>query len=159
MQYHRSVEKLLLFVFGRSPSLLHCSSLSYGHSPRYCKIPFPSHARRTQSHLRSLTCARLLDPQPKAVEKELGKLLPEDFCACMRTDPPFRPLAKGRLPPSPEIRPPARALASHSPLGVARPNSRDSAVTFVLSCASCAVRERARELLRQSLCKRSIGTS
>ena len=76
MQYHRSVEKLLLFVFGPlafAAALLVIATGIRRAIARFRSRPTPEELKATyEAYLR-----RLLDPQPKAVEKELGKLLPE----------------------------------------------------------------------------------
>jgi len=76
MQYHPSVDKLILFVFG--PLVFAAALLVIATGIRraittFCAHPTPAQLEATyDAYLR-----RLLNPQPAAVEGELGKLLPE----------------------------------------------------------------------------------
>jgi hypothetical protein len=76
MQYHQLVDKLLLLVFG--PLAFAAALLVIVTSIRraiagYRSRPTPDQLKAAyESYLR-----RLLNPQPDAVEKELGNLLPE----------------------------------------------------------------------------------
>jgi hypothetical protein len=76
MQYHQGVDKLLLFVFG--PLVFAAALLVIATGIRraittFCSRPTPGQLEATyDAYLR-----RLLNPQPDAVEGELGKLLPE----------------------------------------------------------------------------------
>jgi hypothetical protein len=76
LQYHCAVDKLPLFVFG--PLAFAAMLLVIATGIRRAILKFRSHPTPDQlkatydSYLR-----RLLHPQPDAVEKELGKLLPE----------------------------------------------------------------------------------
>jgi len=76
MQYHQSVDKLLVFVFGPlaiAAALLVIATGIRRAIERYRSRPTPDQLRATyDSYLR-----RLLHPQAEAVEQELGKLLPE----------------------------------------------------------------------------------
>src|SRR5260370_42519663 len=76
MQYHQSVDKLLLFVFGPLVSAAALLVIVTGVRrtvARFRSRPTPEQLKATyDSYLR-----HLLHPQPDAVEKELGKLLPE----------------------------------------------------------------------------------
>lgn len=76
MQYHRSVDKLLVFVFGPlafAAALLVIATGIRRAIVRLRSRPNPEQIKATyESYVR-----RLLDPQPDAIEKELGKLLPE----------------------------------------------------------------------------------
>jgi len=76
MQYHQSVDKLFLFVFGPlafAAMLLVIATGIRRAVTRFRSRPTPDQLRATYE---AYLC-RLLDPQPEAVEKELGKLLPE----------------------------------------------------------------------------------
>ena len=76
VQYHEVVDKLLLFVFG--PLVFAAALLVIATGIRRAIIRFRS--RPTPDQLNAVYQAylrRLLDPQPDAVERELGKLLPE----------------------------------------------------------------------------------
>ena len=76
MQYHRSVDKLFFFVFG--PLAFAAALLVIATGIRRAITSFRS--RPTPDQIKAIYEAylrRLLDPQPEAVEKELGKLLPE----------------------------------------------------------------------------------
>jgi hypothetical protein len=76
MQYYGSLDKLPLFVFG--PLAFAAALLVIATGIRRVVTRFRS--RPTADQLRATYEAylrRLLDPQPEAVEKELGKLLPE----------------------------------------------------------------------------------
>ncbi len=76
MQYHQSVDKLLLFVFG--PLVFAAALLVIVTGVRRTVARFRS--RPTADQLKAAYdsyVSRLLHPQPDAVEKELGKLLPE----------------------------------------------------------------------------------
>src|SRR6266550_8615067 len=76
MQYHRDVDKLLLFVFG--PLVFAAALLVIATGIRQAITRFRS--RPTPDQLKARYAAylsRLLNPQPDAVERELGKLLPE----------------------------------------------------------------------------------
>ena len=76
MQYHQSVDKLLLFVFG--PLVFAAALLVIGTGIRRAVTRFRS--RPTPEQLKAAYDSylrRLLHPQPDAVEIELGKLLPE----------------------------------------------------------------------------------
>ncbi len=74
--YHQFVDKLLLFVFG--PLVVAAALLVFATGirrtfARFRSRPNPDEMRATyEAYLR-----RLLNPQPDAVERELGKLLPE----------------------------------------------------------------------------------
>ncbi len=76
MQYHRSVDKLFLFVFGPlafAAVLLVIATGIRRAITRFRARPTPDQLKAVyDSYLR-----RLLSPQPEAVEKELGKFLPE----------------------------------------------------------------------------------
>jgi hypothetical protein len=76
MQYHCSVDKLLLFVFGPlvfAAALLVIATGIRRAIARFRSRPTPDQIRATyECYLR-----RLLNPQPEAVERELGKFLPE----------------------------------------------------------------------------------
>lgn len=76
MQYHQSMDKLPLYVFGPlafAATLLLLVTGIRRAIDRYRSRPTPEQLQATyDSYLR-----RLLHPQPEAVEKELGKLLPE----------------------------------------------------------------------------------
>lgn len=76
MQYHRNVEKLLLYVFGPlvfAAALLVIATGIRRAISRFRSRPTPDQVEAAyQAYLR-----RLLNPQPDAVERELGKLLPE----------------------------------------------------------------------------------
>src|SRR5882762_3734299 len=76
MQYHQSVDKLLLFVFG--PLVFAAALLVIVTGVRRTVARFRS--RPTPDQLKAVYDSflrRLLNPQPDAVEKELGKFLPE----------------------------------------------------------------------------------
>jgi len=76
MQYHRSVDKLFLFVFG--PLAFAAVLLVIATGIRRAITRF--RARATPDQLKAVYDSylrRLLSPQPEAVEKELGKFLPE----------------------------------------------------------------------------------
>ncbi len=76
MQYHQSVDKLLLYLFG--PLVFAAALLVIATGIRRALIRFRS--RQTPDQLKAAYEAylhRLLHPQPEAVERELGKLLPE----------------------------------------------------------------------------------
>src|SRR5712691_3321107 len=76
MQYHQCVDKLLLFVFG--PLVFAAALLVIATGIRRAISRFRS--RPTPGQLEANYEAylqRLLNPQPEAVERELGKLLPE----------------------------------------------------------------------------------
>jgi hypothetical protein len=76
MQYHQFVDKLLLFVFGPlvfAAALLVIATGIRRAITRYRSRPAPDQIKATyDAYLR-----RLLNPQPDAVERELGKFLPE----------------------------------------------------------------------------------
>ncbi len=76
LQYHESVDKLPLFVFGPlafAATLLLIATGIRSAIVKFRSRPTPEQLKATyDSYLR-----RLLHPQPDAVEKELGKLLPE----------------------------------------------------------------------------------
>jgi len=76
LQYHGSVDKLPLFVFGPLAFAAVLLVIAIGIRRaivRFRSRPTPEQLRAAyDSYLR-----RLLHPQPDAVEKELGKLLPE----------------------------------------------------------------------------------
>jgi hypothetical protein len=76
MQYHRSVDKLFLFVFGPlafAAVLLVIATGIRRAITRFRARPTPDQLKAVyDSYLRRLRC-----PQPEAVEKELGKFLPE----------------------------------------------------------------------------------
>jgi hypothetical protein len=76
MQYHQSVDKLLLYLFGPlvfAAALLIIATGIRRAITRFRSRPTPEELRATYgAYLR-----RLLNPQPDAVERELGKLLPE----------------------------------------------------------------------------------
>jgi SMI1/KNR4 family protein SUKH-1 len=76
VQYHQSVDKLLLYLFG--PLVFAAALLIIATGVRRVITSFRS--RPTPEQLRATYEAylrRLLNPQPEAVERELGKLLPE----------------------------------------------------------------------------------
>ncbi len=76
MQYHQGVDKLLLFVFG--PLVFAAALFVIATGIRRAIVRFRS--RPTPHQLKATYDAylrRLLNPQPEAVERELGKLLPE----------------------------------------------------------------------------------
>ena len=76
LEYHQSVDKLLLYLFG--PLVLAATLLIIVTGVRQAftrsrSRPTPDQIKATyEAYLR-----RLLNPQPDAVERELGKLLPE----------------------------------------------------------------------------------
>ena len=76
MQYHPEVDKLLLFVFGPlvlAAALLVIATGIRGVIAKFRSRPNPDQMKAAyEAYLR-----RLLSPQPDAVERELGKLLPE----------------------------------------------------------------------------------
>src|SRR5882762_787106 len=76
MQYHQSVDKLILFVFGPlvfAAALLVIATGIRQAITRFRSRPTPGQLKtRYEAYL-----SRLLNPQPDAVERELGKLLPE----------------------------------------------------------------------------------
>jgi hypothetical protein len=76
MQYHRFVEELLLVVFGPLAIAAALFVIAAGirrSIDQYRSRPTPDQLKATyDAYLR-----RLLNPQPDAVERELGKLLPE----------------------------------------------------------------------------------
>src|SRR6266851_10287820 len=76
MQYHQGVDKLILFVFGPlvfAAALLVIATGIRRAITRLRSRPTPDQIKATyDAYLR-----RLVNPQPEAVEKELGKLLPE----------------------------------------------------------------------------------
>ena len=76
LQYHGSVNKLLVFVFGPlafAAALLVIATGIRSAIVRFRSRPTPEQLKATyDSYLR-----RLLHPQPDTVERELGKLLPE----------------------------------------------------------------------------------
>jgi hypothetical protein len=76
MQYHRNVDKLLLYVFG--PLAFAAALLVIATGIRQAITRFRS--RPTADQTKAAYQAylhRLLNPQPVVVERELGKLLPE----------------------------------------------------------------------------------
>lgn len=76
MQYHQFVDKLLLYVFG--PLVVAAALLVIATGIRRVIARF--HSRPTSDQIKATYEAylrRLLNPQPDAVERELGKLLPE----------------------------------------------------------------------------------
>jgi len=76
MKYHRRVDKLLLFVFG--PLVFAAALLVIATGIRRAVTRYRS--RATPDQLKAAYESylhRLLNPQPEAVERELGKLLPE----------------------------------------------------------------------------------
>jgi hypothetical protein len=76
MQYHHFVDKLLLYVFG--PLVVAAALLVIATGIRRVIARF--HSRPTSDQIKATYEAylrRLLNPQPDAVERELGKLLPE----------------------------------------------------------------------------------
>ncbi len=76
MQYHQSVDKLLLYLFG--PLVFAAALLVIATGIRRAITRFRS--RPTPGQMQAIYEAylhRLLNPQPEAVERELGKLLPE----------------------------------------------------------------------------------
>jgi len=76
MQYHQSVDKLLLYLFG--PLVFAAALLVIATGIRRAITRLRS--RPTADQLNAAYQAylrRLLNPQPEAVERELGKLLPE----------------------------------------------------------------------------------
>jgi len=74
--YHQTVDKLLLYVFGPlvfAAALLVIVTGIRRVTTRYRSRPTPDQLKATYDvYLR-----RLLEPQPEAVERELGKFLPE----------------------------------------------------------------------------------
>lgn len=76
MQYHQSVDKLLLYLFGPlvfAAALLILATGIRRAITRFRSRPTPEQLRATyEAYLH-----RLLNPQPEAVERELGKFLPE----------------------------------------------------------------------------------
>ena len=76
MQYHRVVDKLLLFVFG--PLVFATALLVIATGLRRAIAKFRSRPTADQIKARyDAYLHRLLNPQPEPVERELGKLLPE----------------------------------------------------------------------------------
>lgn len=76
LQYHRYMDKLLLYLFG--PLVFAAALLVIATGIRRAISKFRS--RPTPGQLEATYEAylkRLLNPQPEAVERELGKLLPE----------------------------------------------------------------------------------
>jgi hypothetical protein len=76
LRYHQFVDKLLLYVFG--PLVLAAALLVIATGIRRAITRFRS--RPTSDQLKAVYDSylrRLLHPQPEAVEKELGKFLPE----------------------------------------------------------------------------------
>jgi len=75
LQYHGCMDKLLLYVFGPlvfAAALLVIVTGIRGAIARFRSRPTPDQIKATyEAYLR-----RLLNPQPDAIEKELGKLLP-----------------------------------------------------------------------------------
>jgi hypothetical protein len=76
MQYHQSVDKLLFYVFGPlvfAAALLVIATGIRRALAKFRSSPTPDQIKTAyDAYLR-----RLLNPQPDAVERELGKLLPE----------------------------------------------------------------------------------
>ena len=76
MQYHQSVDKLLLYLFGPlifAAALLVIATGVGRAITRFRSRPTPEQLNATyQAYL-----CRLLNPQPDAVERELGKFLPQ----------------------------------------------------------------------------------
>ena len=76
LQYHQGVDRLLLLVFGPlvvAAALLVIATGIRCVIARFRSRPSPDQIKATyEAYLR-----RLLNPQPDAVERELGKLLPE----------------------------------------------------------------------------------
>src|SRR6202158_1942059 len=76
LKYHRVVDKLLLLVFGplvAAAALLVVATGIRRVIAKFRSRPSPDEIKATyEAYLR-----RLLNPQPDAVERELGKLLPE----------------------------------------------------------------------------------
>jgi hypothetical protein len=76
VQYHQNVDKLLLYLFGPlvfAAAMLIIATVIRRAITRFRSRPTPEQLRATyEAYLR-----RLLNPQPEAVERELGKLLPE----------------------------------------------------------------------------------
>jgi hypothetical protein len=76
LQYHQGVDRLLLLVFGPlvvAAALLVIATGIRRTLARFRSRPTPDQIKATyEAYLR-----RLLNPQPDAVERELGKLLPE----------------------------------------------------------------------------------
>src|SRR5260370_3419614 len=76
MQYHRDVDKLLVLVFGPrvvADALLVIATGIRRSLARFRSRPTPDQLQaRYEAYL-----SRLLNPQPDAVERELGRLLPE----------------------------------------------------------------------------------
>jgi len=76
MQYHQSVDKLLVLVFGPlafAAALLVIATGIRRAIARFRSRPTPDQIKATYDAYRR----RLLHPQPDAVERELGKCLPE----------------------------------------------------------------------------------
>src|SRR5260370_26921085 len=75
LQYHESVDRLLIFVFGPlvfAAALLVIATSIRRAITRFRSPPTPDQMKATyDAYLR-----RLLNPQPEAVERELGTLLP-----------------------------------------------------------------------------------
>jgi len=78
VQYHQVVDKLLLLVFGPlvvAAALLVIATGIRRAIARFRSRPNPDQIKAAyEAYLR-----RLLNPQPEAVERELGKLLPESL--------------------------------------------------------------------------------
>ena len=76
LQYHERVDKLLLFVFG--PLVFAAALLVIATGIRRTVTRFRSRptSEQVKAAYEAYVC-RLLDPQSDAVERELGKLLPE----------------------------------------------------------------------------------
>ena len=76
LKYHQTVDKLLLYLFGPlvfAAALLVIATGIRRAITRLRSRPTPEHLKAVyEDYLR-----RLLNPQPEAVERELGKLLPE----------------------------------------------------------------------------------
>jgi hypothetical protein len=76
LQYYQGVDKLLLFVFG--PLVFAAALLVIATGIRRAIAGYRSHPTADQQKAAyQAYLRRLLNPQPEAVEQELGKLLPE----------------------------------------------------------------------------------
>jgi len=95
VQYHQGVDKLLPLVFGPLVVAAVPARHSDWNSPRFRKIPFPANSGSAKGHIRSVPGA-LTESATGRSRRELGKLAPEDFCSCTRTNPPFNQLLPNR---------------------------------------------------------------
>ena len=88
--YHQFVDRLPILVFG--PLAVAAVLLVIVVGIRRAITSFRS--RPTADQLKAAYEAylqRLLNPQPNAIEGELGNFSPKDFCSCTKTKPPFKP--------------------------------------------------------------------